>query len=103
MLQGIKSSNAKVIPSKSSAGTTRARQPSKTLVTTDSDYCHYCKGAHFINSCGSFLKLDINSRINEARKLHLCLNCLKKDTIRVIAEIKVVVKSVQKNTILFFI
>lgn len=78
MLQGFKSDKVKASQTKPSANTTRVRHTSKTLLTTDSEYCYHCKGSHFINACSLFLKLPVKSRIEEARKLHLCLNCLKK-------------------------
>lgn len=39
--------------------------------------CYYCKKAHTIYNCESFLKLPINSRIEEIKKLKLCINCFK--------------------------
>ncbi|XP_051171022.1 uncharacterized protein LOC127287913 [Leptopilina boulardi] len=78
MLQGLKSDKVKANQAKPASQTSRMRHTSKTLLTTDSGYCNYCKGSHLISACNSFLKLPIRSRIDEARKKHLCLNCLKK-------------------------
>ncbi|XP_043474287.1 uncharacterized protein LOC122506260 [Leptopilina heterotoma] len=78
ILQGIKTEKAKANNTKSNDNASRSRHASKTLLTVDSEYCFHCKGSHFINACSSFLKLPVKSRIDEARKLHLCLNCLKK-------------------------
>ncbi|XP_048514357.1 uncharacterized protein LOC125501757 [Athalia rosae] len=36
-------------------------------------------GSHFIYFCPKFLGLTIEERINEARRLKLCLNCLRSD------------------------
>lgn len=78
ILQGMKSENFKVNQAKPFANKSSSRQSLKTLLTTDFAYCYFCKDTHFMNMCGSFLKLPINSRIEESRKRHLCLNCLKK-------------------------
>ncbi|KAG5878572.1 hypothetical protein JTB14_005999 [Gonioctena quinquepunctata] len=39
--------------------------------------CFFCKNNHAIYSCESFLKLSVENRIQEAKKKHLCLNCLR--------------------------
>lgn len=41
--------------------------------------CVYCKENHQIYNCEGFLKLNVNSRIASARRLHLCMNCLKRN------------------------
>lgn len=47
-------------------------------VATTSDKCAYCgKGQHAIYKCESYLQLEIDKRIKEARARRLCLNCLK--------------------------
>lgn len=54
---------------------------SKTVnahVSSSKLFCNACKGSsHTIYNCDSFLKLNISDRISEARRLRLCLNCLK--------------------------
>ncbi|KAJ8970466.1 hypothetical protein NQ314_001218 [Rhamnusium bicolor] len=50
---------------------------SKSFVAT-TPICSFCKSQHYINNCPDFLKLKIRSRFEQARKLGLCLNCLKK-------------------------
>lgn len=40
-------------------------------------FCNFCKGSHLIYYCYKFLKLSINERINEIRKLQLCTKCLR--------------------------
>ncbi|XP_025831267.1 uncharacterized protein LOC112904716 [Agrilus planipennis] len=53
---------------------------SKSYVTTSTTYCHFCKNSdHSIYTCQSFLKLSINERISEIKRLRLCLNCLRKN------------------------
>lgn len=49
----------------------------KTFLVTNLG-CSYCKKEHFISQCEKFLKLNTHSRYVQARKLRLCLNCLKK-------------------------
>ena len=49
----------------------------KTFVSTN-PICSFCKNKHYINNCPEFLKLKIRSRFEQAQKLGLCLNCLKK-------------------------
>lgn len=39
--------------------------------------CYVCKGRHYIYFCKQFIDLQVDQRINEVRKLKLCLNCLK--------------------------
>lgn len=50
-------------------------------LSTFKSNCILCKGSHTIYNCESFLKLNTNERISEARRLQLCLNCLKKNHI----------------------
>lgn len=40
--------------------------------------CSFCKGSHAIFNCQEFFKLSIKTRIEEAKKLSICLNCLNK-------------------------
>lgn len=39
--------------------------------------CPLCKGNHAIYQCSSFKSLSIEARIQKARSLNLCLNCLR--------------------------
>nr|CAH7735170.1 unnamed protein product [Callosobruchus chinensis] len=39
--------------------------------------CLLCKKDHALSSCSVFVKLNINERIDRAKQLRLCLNCLK--------------------------
>lgn len=39
--------------------------------------CEYCKKRHSIYKCVEFTHLTISARIQEAKRLRLCLNCLK--------------------------
>ncbi|XP_050514991.1 uncharacterized protein LOC126890179 [Diabrotica virgifera virgifera] len=39
--------------------------------------CYFCQNDHPIYKCDAFLKLNINDRISAAKRLNLCLNCLK--------------------------
>ncbi|XP_037941449.1 uncharacterized protein LOC119674385 [Teleopsis dalmanni] len=53
----------------------------KTFVTIKSptSRCTFCNDAnHFIYACAQFANLSPKLRLNEARRLSLCLNCLKK-------------------------
>ncbi|XP_050500987.1 uncharacterized protein LOC126880951 [Diabrotica virgifera virgifera] len=47
-------------------------------VTSQDPFCHYCKNKHYINNCVEFGKLRTFVRYEQAKKLGLCLNCLKK-------------------------
>ncbi|XP_036150809.1 uncharacterized protein LOC118648578 [Monomorium pharaonis] len=48
-----------------------------THAATVKSQCNYCKEDHLIYYCADFLKLTIPERISKARKLKLCLNCLR--------------------------
>lgn len=48
-----------------------------SLVTTFSTKCVFCKGEHTIYKCKKFIKLNINERFDEVKKLKLCTNCLR--------------------------
>lgn len=39
--------------------------------------CYFCKNDHSIYKCDSFLKLTPVQRLSEAKKLQLCINCLR--------------------------
>lgn len=44
---------------------------------TYSNRCPYCENPHYINQCQKFLALSVRSRIQTARNLRLCTNCLR--------------------------
>lgn len=48
-----------------------------TFHVTSKYPCVICKNPHSIFNCEAFLKLPINGRISEAKKLKLCINCLR--------------------------
>ena len=52
---------------------------SGTYFSSNQFACQFCNGSHNIYNCANFSKLSINDRINEAKKLHFCLNCLRKN------------------------
>ncbi|XP_070529846.1 uncharacterized protein [Cardiocondyla obscurior] len=39
--------------------------------------CHLCAGDHFLYQCKQFISLPISERINKARSVKVCLNCLR--------------------------
>lgn len=50
------------------------------LLTTDKPSeikCVCCNNNHYIHNCAEFLKLNTNERVEKARNLKLCLNCLR--------------------------
>ncbi|XP_018362903.1 PREDICTED: uncharacterized protein LOC108761065 [Trachymyrmex cornetzi] len=47
--------------------------------STDSGKCYLCHGEHCLYQCGKFLSYPIDERIKEARRLKLCMNCLRND------------------------
>lgn len=51
----------------------------RSLISTSNQIpkCAYCKGSHFIYNCRNFLRLQINDRYSEVKKLKLCTNCLR--------------------------
>lgn len=52
---------------------------SKSLVVNSNSHshCSLCSKEHLIYSCPDFGKLDPNNRLNEAKRLKLCVNCLR--------------------------
>ena len=51
----------------------------KSFVASESGICALCNSKeHFLYRCERFLKLDPSARYREAKRLKLCLNCLKK-------------------------
>lgn len=53
-----------------------SKKPGLTHVVANSN-CIKCNESHFLYQCPEFLKLSISARIEEAKNLQLCLNCLK--------------------------
>lgn len=51
----------------------------KSCLSAVKSACVSCQKDHAIYTCDQFLKLDINGRISEARRLRLCLVCLKRN------------------------
>jgi hypothetical protein len=41
--------------------------------------CPVCEKAHLIHQCPEFLNLTAESRLAQAKKLHLCFNCLNQN------------------------
>lgn len=39
--------------------------------------CSFCRKEHFVQNCPELLKLNTNERLEEVKKKHLCLNCLR--------------------------
>ncbi|XP_031334025.1 uncharacterized protein LOC116164038 [Photinus pyralis] len=39
--------------------------------------CYYCKENHYLYQCPNFLKLTIQNRWNEVKRLKLCVNCFR--------------------------
>ncbi|XP_053968751.1 uncharacterized protein LOC128870181 [Anastrepha ludens] len=61
----------------------QAKSKTSVLVTVGggkpTPLCIFCDSKeHFITGCTSFLNLSPNLRYKEAKKFHLCLNCLRK-------------------------
>ncbi|XP_053968620.1 uncharacterized protein LOC128870048 [Anastrepha ludens] len=61
----------------------QAKSKASVLVTVGggkpTPLCIFCDSKeHFITGCTSFLNLSPNLRYKEAKKFHLCLNCLRK-------------------------
>jgi Protein of unknown function (DUF1759) len=54
------------------------RTPYKSLVTSSPQFnCLFCNQAHSLMQCDKFKALSIQDRIQKARDLHMCLNCLR--------------------------
>lgn len=53
------------------------RQRTNTCVAVTQQACPICKQSHQIYYCETFKNLAIQKRIEEIKKLNLCLNCLK--------------------------
>lgn len=52
--------------------------PSSNAYFTTTNTCVFCNGDHSIYNCTEFATLPVNSRSLEIKKLHLCINCLRK-------------------------
>lgn len=51
---------------------------SRTLTAQTSFCCTMCNGRHTIYNCDNFGKLDAKSKLDKAKQMQLCLNCLTK-------------------------
>lgn len=76
----------RILETMTSSDTPPTRQPSKPfqhankpktfLVSTNDIKCLHCQKAHSIYTCTDFLKLSSFDRLNTAKRLRLCINCL---------------------------
>ncbi|XP_017893334.1 uncharacterized protein LOC108632952, partial [Ceratina calcarata] len=48
-------------------------------VTTQRDFCHFCKGEHKLYACEKFVKLGQQEKYEFVKKERLCFNCLRKN------------------------
>lgn len=53
------------------------RRRTNVNVAVTQTSCSFCKQSHLIYNCTAFKNLPVNQRIEEIKKLGLCLNCLK--------------------------
>ena len=60
---------------------TLGNQRSGAYIATIKRKCSFCKQTHFIAQCCDFLKLEDKNKLNEAKKLDLCTNCVRKTNI----------------------
>lgn len=73
LLETLASNNPKVF--KTNKG--HNQDSNKAFVSaTQAFKCKFCKADHKIYNCNEFLKLPISARIEQVKKLNLCLNCL---------------------------
>ncbi|XP_050509020.1 uncharacterized protein LOC126886203 [Diabrotica virgifera virgifera] len=54
----------------------KQREKTKTFLTNATKQCVFCNNEHNIYHCESFLKLTPSERLNKAKGLRLCINCL---------------------------
>uniref|UniRef100_A0A6P7FC60 Uncharacterized protein LOC114326809 n=2 Tax=Diabrotica virgifera virgifera TaxID=50390 RepID=A0A6P7FC60_DIAVI len=54
----------------------KQREKTKTFLTNTTKQCVFCNNEHNIYHCESFLKLTPSERLNKAKGLRLCINCL---------------------------
>ncbi|XP_070526964.1 uncharacterized protein [Cardiocondyla obscurior] len=59
----------------------RPPKPSRTVMstTTQEGRCYLCQGDHLMYICKKFLAMLTERRIEELKKLRLCLNCFRSD------------------------
>lgn len=50
----------------------------RSLVVSQNNKCYFCNGDHQVHQCKTFSNWTVSSRIKEARKHNLCLNCMRK-------------------------
>ena len=62
----------------------KVNNKSKSFISSEStnasnnlNKCAFCKKDHFIRNCAEYLKLSPEDRNIQAKKLRLCLNCLR--------------------------
>ncbi|GJQ73711.1 hypothetical protein Trydic_g17414, partial [Trypoxylus dichotomus] len=55
----------------------RLNERTQSCFVTQSASYEFCKKSHYIYQCQDFRKLPVQQRIDEAKKLKLCTNCLR--------------------------
>ncbi|XP_018310126.1 uncharacterized protein [Mycetomoellerius zeteki] len=62
-----------------SSANTKSQKKSVSLTAQSSveKQCPLCKNSHWLYACPSFRKLSSNERLREAKRLKVCLNCLR--------------------------
>lgn len=59
---------------------TKKSYETRSLVSTGTTYrpkCPHCKDQHFIYFCDKFKELSVSERLENAKKMRLCTNCLR--------------------------
>lgn len=82
ILESVESNKANITgkPSGSSNNNSYSKSPKYTSRSflTGRNQCLICSnGEHWFSNCPKFLKFSESQRIDEIKKLHLCLNCFK--------------------------
>lgn len=54
----------------------KSQKHTKSFVSTTVSKCSLCSDSHHMRNCDRFLKLPIKQRVDEVKKLQLCINCL---------------------------
>ncbi|XP_018400324.1 PREDICTED: uncharacterized protein LOC108777841 [Cyphomyrmex costatus] len=60
-----------------SSTNTKSQKKSVTLQSPAEKLCPLCKNSHWLYACPSFRKLSSHERLREAKRLKVCLNCLR--------------------------
>ncbi|XP_050503610.1 uncharacterized protein LOC126882679 [Diabrotica virgifera virgifera] len=63
-------------PSNKSNSNFKQREKTRTFLTNTTKQCVFCNNDHNIYHCESFLNLTPSERLNKAKGLRLCINCL---------------------------